>query len=349
MPGVTVLMPVFNGERFLREAIDSLLQQTYRDFELLILNDGSTDGSRAIVRSYADPRIRLIEHERNRGLTATLNRGLAEASSDLIARQDADDLSSPNRLAKQVEFFKLHPDVALVGTQARFIDERGYSSGGILQRACSHDSIKWDLLFDNSFTHSSVMFRKRVVRGELGGYDETFSYCQDYELWSRIATSHHVANLSESLVGYRVHPYARMSERMKDSIVRENRRIAESNLRAMFGSKHVTADEIEAVIGVRLMCEASYVEQALAVIKKAIEHHKTKTSGPIYGDRDFIETVACRYVRVANKALRINAGLSWKVVTQARREYPVLRVSAHWAQDALWMILCEFPRRVGIV
>jgi len=349
MPDVSVLMPVYNGERFLREAIDSILHQTYRDFELLILNDGSTDASLTIINSYTDPRIRLIDNEQNRGLTATLNRGLEEASSDLIARQDADDLSSPNRLAKQVEFFKHHPDVALLGTQARFIDERGYSSGSILQRACSHDSIKWDLLFDNSFTHSSVMFRKRVVQGELGGYDETFSYCQDYELWSRVATSHHVANLIESLVSYRIHPYARMSDRMKESIIRENRRVAESNLNAMFGSKHVTADEVEAVIGVRLMCEASYVEQVLAVIKKAIEHHKTKTSGPIYGDRDFIETVACRYVRVANKALRVSAGLSWKVLTQAWREYPVFRVSVNWAQDALWMILCECPRRSGIV
>lgn len=342
-------MPVYNGERFLREAIDSVLSQTYRDFELLVLNDGSTDASRSIVNSYTDRRIRLIDNEQNRGLTATLNRGLAEASSALIARQDADDLSSPNRLAKQVEFLSHHPDVALVGTQARFIDKRGYSSGSILQRACCHDSIKWDLLFDNSFTHSSVMFRKGVVLGEFGGYDETFSYCQDYDLWSRVARCHRVANLRETLVGYRVHPYARMSDRMKDSILSENRRVVESNLCATFGPDSVSADDVEAVIGVRLMCAAPYIEQALAVIGRAVEHRKATTTASSCCDRDFVETVACRYVRVANKARSVSVGLSCKVLAQVWRDYPVVRVSAHWTQDAVLVILSEIPRRCGIV
>ncbi|MCG3772759.1 MAG: putative glycosyltransferase EpsE [Nitrosomonadaceae bacterium] len=349
MPSVSILMPVYNGERFLREAIDSVLRQTCRDFELLILNDGSTDASRTIVNSYTDSRIRLIDNEQNRGLPATLNRGLAEASSGLIARQDADDLSFPTRLAKQVEFLSHHPDVALVGTQARFIDERGYSNGSILRRACSHDSIKWDLLFDNSFTHSSVMFRKEVIQGEFGGYDETFSRCEDYDLWSRVAMRHRVANLRETLVSYRLHPYARMSDRMNHLILRDNRRVVESNLCATFGHDFVSADDVDAVIGVRLMCQAPYVEQALAVIGRAIEHRKAATPVSSHGDSDFLETVACRYVHVANKARSVSIGCSWRVLAQVWRDYPVAWVSVNWAQDAAWVILSEIPRRFGIV
>src|SRR5690349_10671348 len=124
-PAVTVLMPVYNGEPFLREAIDSILQQTWADFEFLIVNDGSTDHTRDIIDSYDDARIRVLDQAQNTGLAKSLNAGLRAARAPLVARQDADDRSHPERLAAQVEFMRAHPEVALAGTQVRVLNKHG--------------------------------------------------------------------------------------------------------------------------------------------------------------------------------------------------------------------------------
>jgi glycosyltransferase involved in cell wall biosynthesis len=118
---ITVLMPVYNAEQFLREAIDSMLNQSFRDFEFLIMDDGSTDSSISIIQQYQDPRIRLIRNEKNLGISPTLNKGIELASSDLIARMDADDISYPDRLQKQYDYMMAHPDCALLSAWARVI------------------------------------------------------------------------------------------------------------------------------------------------------------------------------------------------------------------------------------
>ena len=181
--GITVLLPVFNGGPYLRPAIESVLAQTLTDFELLVIDDGSTDGSLEVARSYGDPRLRVLENGSNLGLTASLNRGLRETRAPLIARQDADDLSARDRLARQAEAMGRRPELALLGTQADVIDARGRRTG-FIARSCAQDGIRWELLFDNAFVHSSVMFRREVVFDEAGGYDEGLRYCQDFALWS---------------------------------------------------------------------------------------------------------------------------------------------------------------------
>ena len=125
MPKVTVLMAVYNGERYLRDAVESILCQTFRDFQFLIINDGSTDNTRDLILSYDDARIVLVDSEHNVGQTRSLNRGLELAAGELIARQDADDISEPDRLAKQVAFLERHPEVALLGTWYKEIDVQG--------------------------------------------------------------------------------------------------------------------------------------------------------------------------------------------------------------------------------
>src|SRR6185369_16123832 len=149
--------------------------------------------------SFRDSRLRVIENGRNLGLTASLNRGLREARAPLIARQDADDLSAPDRLALQAAEMARRPELALLGTQADVIDARGRRAGS-LARSCEHDSIRWELLFDNAFVHSSVMFRREVVLGELGGYDLGHGYGEDFALWSRLVRTHLSANLDRVLV-----------------------------------------------------------------------------------------------------------------------------------------------------
>ena len=204
MPKVTVLMAVYNAERFLSEATESILRQTWSDFEFLIINDGSTDNSREIVLSFNDSRIRLVENQCNIGLTKSLNRGLQLSKGEYVARQDADDISYPKRLERQVQFLDTYSDIALLGSQARTIDEKGMPhKTNLLRIPVGLLAIRWYLMFQNAFIHSSVMFRRSVVWKKLGGYDESFARAQDYELWSRIARNYKVENLSDVLIDHR--------------------------------------------------------------------------------------------------------------------------------------------------
>jgi glycosyltransferase involved in cell wall biosynthesis len=200
-PRVTVLLPVYNGARHLRASIDSVLQQTFADLELLVVDDASTDETPSILADYADVRLRVLRNERNLGLTPTLNRGLREIGSEYVARQDADDLSDPARLAVQISHLDAHPAVALLGCAYRRIDDSGRPAG---TRPVPTDalSIRWRLLFLSAFAHSSVVMRTAVLT-QAGAYDESFHYAQDYELWSRIARTHAVAAVGEPLISYR--------------------------------------------------------------------------------------------------------------------------------------------------
>jgi Glycosyl transferase family 2 len=210
MPRVTVLMSVYNGERFLGEAVAGILSQTYTDFELLIVDDGSTDGSRALASSFEDPRIRLLVNSRNLGLARSLNRGLEVARGEYVARQDADDFSEPERLAKQVAYLDEHPETALVGSGYTEVDSDGAEIG---RRELPRDyrEILWSLGFYCPFVHSAVMFRRSVVPGVVGPYDESLVYSMDYELWRRVAARLPVANLGDTLVRHRTNPWSMTS------------------------------------------------------------------------------------------------------------------------------------------
>lgn len=205
-PSITVLMAVYNGEPYLRRAIESILCQSYDDFEFLIINDGSTDRTRDVIHSYDDPRIRLFENETNLGLARSLNQGIELARGAYIARQDADDISEPDRLARQIAFLRQHPDIALLGSWYTVIDHRG----NILAHRtlpCADIEIRWVLLFVSSFVHTAVIMPRDIL-SNVGLYDESLVYAMDYDLWQRIARHHPVANLSAYLVRYRVHKNA---------------------------------------------------------------------------------------------------------------------------------------------
>lgn len=202
VPMVSVLLPVYNGVPYLAEAIASILNQTWKDFELIIINDGSTDGTGEIAQSFTDSRVRYFE-QNNIGLAATLNRGIGLSRGAYIARQDADDISKPERFAKQVAYMEMHPDCGLIGTWAD-LSREGESANVVLMHQSDSTLIKIDLLFSNPFVHSSIMMRKKCIE-ELGGYAEDFSRQppEDFELWSRFARRYELANIPEPLVIYR--------------------------------------------------------------------------------------------------------------------------------------------------
>ena len=194
-------MTMFDAARHLRAAVESILGQTFGDFEFLIVDDGSGDDSAAIVESYGDARIRLVRNERNKGQTPCLNQGLALARGTWVARQDADDLSLPRRLERQMERLRRDEKLALLGCQAWLVDDGGKFTG-LLDVALGPESIEWAGLWENPFIHTAAIFRRDVV-ARLGGYDESFRICQDYDLWMRVAAEHATANLSERFTVYR--------------------------------------------------------------------------------------------------------------------------------------------------
>jgi len=198
-PRVTVLMPLYNGEKFLREAIASILGQTFADFELLIVDDGSTDSSAEIVTDFRDGRIQFVRNTANLGIEASLNLGLEMARGEFIARMDCDDISLPLRLKKQVEFLTAHPEVAACGTWLKTFGKCSAEWRFPLE----HDEIMARMIFQNSLPHAPVMLRKGVLRCNRLNYRADFPGAEDYDLWTRLMTRARLANLPEVLYYYR--------------------------------------------------------------------------------------------------------------------------------------------------
>lgn len=198
---ISVLMPVYNGEKYIKEAIDSILQQTFSNFELLIVNDGSNDRSEEIIKNYNDNRIRLLKNERNLGLVKTLNIGLDATEGEYVARMDQDDISCPDRLEKQIVFMEKHPEVGVLGTWTKVLREKDIFIG---RYYCNHEEIKASLIFSSPMAHPSVMLRKEVMEKNNLKYKEG-SRTEDYELWSRMIRYTKFANLSKPLLIYRKH------------------------------------------------------------------------------------------------------------------------------------------------
>ncbi len=279
-PVVTVLMAMYNAAAHLRAAVASVLAQTFSDFELVIVDDGSTDDSATIVESFGDPRIRLIRNAANRGQTACLNQGLALARGAWIARQDADDLSDPERLARQMAYLQAHPKTVLLGAGGRQIDGEGRALGEV-RLPVEPWEIRWLNFFDNSFLHSAVIFRTAVVRDGFGGYDESFRCSQDYALWSQLARQWPVANLPEPLISLRVHA-ASMMRSQTSLLEAETARIQQSNLETEFPNRVFTEADRALIGSYRWRVEPACLRDFHALVKKmrADFVHRHPAAGP---------------------------------------------------------------------
>ncbi|GHU05641.1 hypothetical protein FACS1894205_5940 [Alphaproteobacteria bacterium] len=200
-PKVSVLLPAYNAEKYIAEAIQSILDQTFTDFEFIIINDGSKDNTVKIIRQFVDPRIIFIDNEQNSGLIAALNQGLDLARGEYIARMDADDISLPTRFAKQVAFMDANQDVGVLGSWVQwFGDDCG-------ERVLRRDSAVgfFEVLRDCPVAHPTVMLRKSVFDKYDLRYDSDYVNCEDYELWSRAIYYTKIVNLPEILLKYRRH------------------------------------------------------------------------------------------------------------------------------------------------
>lgn len=202
-PVVSVVMSVYNGEKYLRQSIESILNQTFTDFEFIIINDGSTDSTKDIVESYQDPRI-VFSSRTNKGLVASLGEGIEKARGQYIARQDDDDISGKDRLKKTMEALKANPGVGLIGSARQNIDEAG-NKLDIVTMPLSDADIRLYLHYHNPFCHGSIMFKKAdyIV---VGGYEEGFVPAEDYRLWAKLLEVTKGMNLADVLYTYRINP-----------------------------------------------------------------------------------------------------------------------------------------------
>lgn len=202
-PAITVAMSVYNAAPYLGLAIESILAQTFGEFEFLIVNDGSSDGSAEIIDSYAarDPRVRPT-HQENRGLVASLNRMIDEARAPLIARMDGDDISRPERFEKQLAFLDSNPDFGVVGTLTINIDEAGKESWLNADQPTDWDGFREALRDKPLLCHPSAMIRTEVIRA-AGGYRAAFKHCEDYDLWLRLSERTKLCSLPDRLLLYR--------------------------------------------------------------------------------------------------------------------------------------------------
>lgn len=201
-PKLTVLMTVYNVEKYIRRAVFSILNQTFREFELIIINDGSTDRTEAIISSFKDKRIRYYKNEQNLGISISLNKGIALTNGKYAARMDGDDICYPNRLGKQMAFLDQHEDHGLAGSWYYVINNNG-SLRTVRRKDTEDENIRLSMLFENQFIQSSVMMRTDLLK-EIR-YDPELEVCEDYDLFMKIMGKSKVANIPEELITYRWH------------------------------------------------------------------------------------------------------------------------------------------------
>jgi len=231
-PVVSVILPVYNSEKYIREAIQCVLNQTFRDFELLVFDDASTDGTLSVLKSIEDERFRLIIKGKNTGYTQSLVAGVEMAQGKYIARMDSDDQLDSDRFRLQVEWLENHPDIGIVGTYAQTIVETGNAQ--IWEYPLSDEDIRCHLLADSPFAHPAVMIRKSVLQEFSLNYDAHYEPCEDFKLWFELMKKTKGANLPLPLLKYRLHAEQTIQTR-RNKLLEQSSRIRKEIFLHEFG------------------------------------------------------------------------------------------------------------------
>lgn len=338
-----MLMAVFNGERHLRQAIDSVLSQTHRDFEFLIVDDGSTDRSREVIASYQDPRVHLVVMDRNVGLSAALNEGLRLAEAPLIARQDADDLSEPNRLARQIAVMAARPELALLGSQAVVVAEDGTPIGTV-RRSIGPATVRWCSVFDNPFIHTSVMFRTRVAR-TLGGFNGAYDpFSQDYDLWCRMMEKHGAANLPDKLVRYRVSETSIIGALDAENTASEYKRrfegiiceLAARQARRVFGPEAISDADASLMASLVLGVDRIWIKNFLSLFERLLGQYRERCQD--CASADFRRTLARQFEALAFRVRPATRGSSLAIYTHVLRHHAELVTSVSWPRPVAMLL-----------
>lgn len=293
-PTITVLMSVYNGEKYLAAAIESICSQTFKDLEFLIIDDGSTDSSPSILAGYSkkDCRIRILRNPTNIGLTKSLNRGLNLAYGTYIARMDADEISLPDRLEKQFCFMQSRPEIGVCGTCYLIND-------ATIKLPCEHEKITCRLIWNNALAHPTTIIRRSVVEKNKLRYDEQYRYAQDYEFWFRCAKHTRLANLPDPLLIRREHPN-QISASSSNEQALAARRIREHIIRELGAAP--TKSELhlhDKMVSGRHECDKLYVKSASAWLSKLCQ---SNNSTAVFPEPTFSEELYKRWFSICRQA-----------------------------------------------
>ena len=333
----------------MRTAIDSILAQTFRDFELLIIDDDSTDDTVSIARGVKDARVRCVTGHGRRGLAVSLNIGLEAAAGIYIARLDHDDVARADRLATQVAVLDARSDVALVGSQATLIDEHGRRRG-VVNRPLSRIGIRWFALVDNPLIHSSVVFRADIARA-LGGYDTGFSLIEDYEFWGRILREHVIENVSERLIAYRQSASSMMG-RVEGDAEGDRKRELLDIMTALIGRQ--VRSELDGgwsgadagllarfVLGI----ERGQRDEFLALFARLRRDFEAKWGAAATGEPDYWQTLAGQYDAIAYRMTPPSRLAAAGVYAHACRTAPRAAVRLPWVRALALLAAGKHRRR----
>lgn len=301
VPLVSVIMAVFNQENYVKHAIESILSQTYDNFEFLIVDDGSTDGTTAICDKYAHKvsRIRIFHNKSNLGLTRSLNIGLRSARGKYIARMDADDVSLAERLETQVTYLESHPEIGLAGSYYSEIDSNGNIIKETVEFPVAPIIINWHLCFENPIPHPPIMVRKELL-DKLGGYNENYSFSQDYELFTRLSIHTKMTNIPEVLFHWRVHENS--VSRSKKNEQREtaylisrkhlseilNEDVSEKQIHLIWNRNFRIAEDAVTAVAILLKCYRKTLELAIWTSDEKRLHRKYVSTKFFYYLRPFL-------------------------------------------------------------
>lgn len=327
---VSVVLPAYNAELYLKEAIDSVLAQTFTDFELLLLNDGSTDKTEEIILSYNDSRIVYVRNEENLGLIGTLNKGMALAKGKYIARMDADDICFPDRFIKQFEFLEKNQDYVVCGTSAyRFYED--ISDRKAFNPPLTDENIRVRLFFNSGFIHPSVMFRTDVVRDHYLGFSDDYKYAEDYFFWMDLLKYGKGFNLKEKLLYYRV--LATSQTAVGNANMEKRKEVLGNIHKRYFTDYHISVDDKEIelnfyltnIVRMRLLdlqlFDFTYIDtflqKIISVLKESGVSHKAIYAevGRVYFALIYTKKIKVftskGFVRKLNPNLLFNGGLEF--------------------------------------
>ena len=292
----SVLLPVYNGQDFLKDACDSVFAQSFTDFELLAIDDGSTDDSLSILNSYNDPRMIIHRNESNLGLIATLNKGIDLARGEYIIRMDADDMSLPDRFAEQISFMDENPEVVISGTLYEHLDD---PSVAIIKQPNDPEEIKCRLFFHTVLAHPTVIYRREDMISNGLYYNAEYKHAEDFELWVRASRLVKISNLGKVLLRYRHHA---------DQVSRTHSDIQISNLnrcrRQQLEEIGIESDEVEKQIHYDL-CNHHYskdmdfVKQSEEWLMKLYQHNR---SVKFFDDNIFSKIIGEYWIAVCRNA-----------------------------------------------
>ncbi|MGP6146562.1 glycosyltransferase family 2 protein [Jeotgalibaca sp. A122] len=310
---ITVLMPVYNAEAYLRESIESILGQTFTDFDLLAIDDGSTDASAEIIQSFEDERVIYLNNEQNMGIVKTLNRGLDLIKSDYIVRMDSDDICLPSRFEQQVAFMDANPEVAVAGTSIKIFNDSGKTTDKIVETDSKR--IRTQLLFEASIMHPTVILRNAVIQKEQYRYDARHKSTEDLGMWQKISMKYELANLPSIQLEYRDNAFGitRTSEKDMNSFDEAHIVVYRDLFKQL--SLSFSDEEVRAYRGF-LSRHFSFSDNEMESLANILKRIRTNLE-PSKFDFDIFDEKASSFYR--NNCL--NKGMSYRMFKKVYTEY----------------------------